>query len=153
MSHFFYFEKRRNWRITVLPSLSKQRPFYDVPRLIRNEDDLQKFLDELSRHDKLEYIRQHPYAKCVQLLINVTFYINKINEHSIGASVPLLDYFLKIHGMVALIIGSHGSNNDDLCLFRCLAVNRGAPVRYVESPAKTDVHQYLQHTQKSTNKF
>ena len=55
--------------------------------------------------------------------------------------------------MVALITGSHGPYNDDLCLIRCLAVHRGAPVRDVESPAMTYFHQYLQHTQKSSNKF
>jgi hypothetical protein len=32
--------------------------FVDVPHLFRNEEDLDKFLDELSLHDMLEYIRQ-----------------------------------------------------------------------------------------------
>jgi hypothetical protein len=36
------------------PSQSNAR-FVDVPHLIRNVEDLQKFLDELSRHDMLEY--------------------------------------------------------------------------------------------------
>jgi hypothetical protein len=51
--------------------------------LIRNEEDLQKFLDELSRHDILGYIRQQrPDTKwVVHLLSNVTFYVNKINEY------------------------------------------------------------------------
>jgi hypothetical protein len=72
---------------------------------IRNEEDLSKFQDELSRHDILEYIRQQrPDTRwVVHLLTNVTFYVNKINEHPIGASVHLPDYFLKNPGVVALI--------------------------------------------------
>ena len=104
----------------------------------------------------LEYIRQQrPDTKwVVHLLSNVTFYVNKINEYPIGASVLLPDYVLRNPGVVALIIGSNGIyNDDDLCLFRCLAVHRGAPVSDVESPAKTYFHQYLQHTRKSPNKF
>jgi hypothetical protein len=88
----------------------------------------------------------------VHLLTNVTLYVNKIKEHPIGASV-LPDYILENTGVVALITGSHGPYNDDLCLLRCLAVHRGAPVRDVESPEKTYVHQYLQHKQKYPNKF
>jgi hypothetical protein len=102
----------------------------------------------------LEYIRQQrPDTKWFEhLLTNVTFYVNKINEHPIGASVLLPDYILTNTGVIALITGSHGSYNDDLCLLRCLVVHRGAPVRDVESPTKTYVHQYLQHKEKSPNK-
>ena len=108
----------------------------------------------MSRHDILEYIRkQRPDTKwCVHLLTNVTFYVNNINEHPNGASVLLPDYILKNAGVVALITGSHEPYNDDLCLLRCLAVHRGAPVRDVESPTKTYFHQYLQHKQTSPNK-
>ena len=104
----------------------------------------------------LEYIRQQrPDTKwVVHLLSNVTFYVNKINEYPIGASVLLPDYVLRNPGVVALITGSNGIyNDDDLCLCICLAVHRGAPVSDVESPAKTYFHQYLQHTRKSPNKF
>jgi hypothetical protein len=31
--------------------------FFNVPHLIRTEEDLERFLEELSRHDTLEYIR------------------------------------------------------------------------------------------------
>ena len=59
--------------------------FFDVPHLMRTEEDLERFLDDLSRHDMLEYIRQQrPGIKCVvHFLTNVTFYVNKINIHPI----------------------------------------------------------------------
>ena len=74
--------------------------FFDVPHLIRNEEDSQKFLDELSSHDILEYIRQQrPDTKwVVHLLTNVTFYVNIINNHPIGAGVLLPNYVSNNHG-------------------------------------------------------
>ena len=82
------------------PSQNNAR-FFDVPHLIRNEEDIQKYLDELSCHDILEYIRQQrPDNKWVlHPLTNVTFYVNKFNEHPIGASVLLPDYILKSPGV------------------------------------------------------
>ena len=57
--------------------------FFDVPHLIRTEEELERFLEELSRHDILEYIRQQrPDTKwVVHLLTNVTFYLNKLIQH------------------------------------------------------------------------
>ena len=78
------------------PSQNNDR-FFDVPYLIRNEEELDKLLDELSRHDILEYVRQQrPDTKwVVHLLANVVSDANKINDHPIAASVLLPDYILK----------------------------------------------------------
>ena len=109
---------------------------------------------EPSRHAKIYQTTASWHQMGVHLLSNVTFYVNNINDYPIGASVLLPDYVLRNPGVVALITGSNGIyNDDDLCLFRWLAVHRGAPVSDVESPAKTYVQQYLQHTRKSPNKF
>ena len=113
--------------------------FCYVPHLIRNEEDFDKCLDDLSRHDTLEYIRQQrPDTKwVVHLLTNVTFYVNKLFDHPIGARVVLSDHILKSKAVVALVGRSNGPYADNLCFFRCLAVHRGAPVTDVEVPAKT----------------
>jgi hypothetical protein len=65
--------------------------FVDVPHLIRTEEDLERFLEELSRHDMLEYIRQQrpDTIWVVHLLTNVAFYVNKINTHPVGGGVLL----------------------------------------------------------------
>ena len=115
---------------------------FDVPHLIRNEEDLDKFLADLSREDILEFIRQQrPDTKwVVHLLTNVTFYVNKID-----ARVVLPDHILKNKAVVALVGGSHGPYTDNLCFFRCLAVHRGAPnVKALETPTKPYYRQYLQ---------
>ena len=82
------------------PSQNNAR-FFDVPHLIRTEEDLERFLDELSRHDILEYIRQQrPDTKwVVHLQTNVTFYLNKLIQHPIGARVAP-DFFLRNKGLV-----------------------------------------------------
>jgi hypothetical protein len=69
--------------------------FFDVPHLIRNEEVLERFLDDLSRHDMLQYIRQQsPDTKwVVHLLTNVTFYVNKLFDHTISARVVLQTIF------------------------------------------------------------
>jgi len=120
--------------------------FSETPHLIGTEENLERFLEELSRHDILEYIRQQrPYTKwVVHLLTNVTFYVNKLFDHPIGARVVFPDHILKNKAVVALVSGSNGPYTDNLCFFRCLAVHRGAPVTDVEVPAKTYYRQYLQ---------
>ena len=119
----------------------------DVPHLIRTEEDLEKFLDELQVQNILEYIRQQrPDTNwVVHLLTNVTFYVNKLFDRPIGARVVLPDHILKSKAVVALVGGSHGPYEDNLCFFRCLDVHRGAPMKDVEVPAKTYYHQFLQH--------
>jgi hypothetical protein len=71
--------------------------FCDVPHLIRTEEDLEKYVDELQDQDILEYIRQQrPDTKwVVHLLTNVTLYANKLFDHPIGARVVLPDHILK----------------------------------------------------------
>ena len=130
------------------PSQNNTR-FFDVPHWIQNEEDLEKFLDDLSRHDILEYIRQQrPDTKwVVQLITNVTFNVNKINNHPIGASVLLSAYVSNNPGLNNLTGGSHGAYTDNLCFFRYLAVHRGASVVNVETSTKTYFHQYLDHTE------
>jgi hypothetical protein len=94
-----------------------------------------------------------------EIEIHCTFVFIRRTPGQFGMNIAHVVFFELVHeniycGVVALITGSKGIyNDDDLCLFRCLAVHRGAPVSDVESPAKTYFHQYLQHTTKSPNKF
>jgi hypothetical protein len=108
---------------------------------------LERFLEELSRHDILEFIRQQcPDTKwVVHLPTNVTFYVNKLFNHPIGARGVLPDHILKNKVVVGLVGGSHEPYTDNLCLFRCLAVHRGVvDVKALETPAMTYYRQYLQ---------
>jgi hypothetical protein len=147
LSFVFILRNVETGQLRYYHSSQNNSRFFDVPHLIRTEEDLERFLEELSRHDMLEYIRQQrPDTKwVVHLLTNVTFYVNKLFDHPIGARVVLPDHILKNKAVVALVGGSHGAYTDNLCFFRCLAVHRGAPnVQYLETPAKTYYREYLQ---------
>ena len=74
-------------------------------------------MEELNRHDILEYIRQQrPDAKrVVHLLTDVTFYLIKLIQHPIGARVVLPEFFLRNQGFVCLVGGSNGPYTDNLC--------------------------------------
>ena len=130
--------------------------FVYVPHLIRTEEDLKKILDELQGQNILEFIRlQRPDTKwVVHLLINVTFYVNKLFDLPIGARVVLPDFFLRNQGLVCFVVGANGPHGDKLCFLRCLAVHRGAPgIQALEVPAKRYYHQYLQYRQMASKDF
>jgi hypothetical protein len=55
----------------------------------------------------------------VHLLTNVTFYVNKLFDHPIGARVVLPDHILKNKAVVGLVTGSNRPYTDNLCFFRC----------------------------------
>ena len=96
----------------------------------------------------LEDIRQQrPDTKwVVHLLTNVTFYVNKINNHPIGAGVLLPAYVSNNPGLNNLTSGSHGTFTDSLCFINCLVVHRGATVVNAETSTNAYIHQYLDHT-------
>ena len=131
--------------------------FFDVPHLIRTEEDLERFLEGLSRNDIMEHIRQQrPDTKwVVHLLTNVTFYLNKLIQHPIGARIVLPDdHILKNRAVVALVGEANGAYTDKLCFFRCLSVHHGAPdVQALEVPEKTYYHQCLQYRQMASKDF
>jgi len=147
VSFGFFLRHMETGELRYYHSSQNNSRFFDVPHLIRTEEDLERFLDELQGQDILEFIRQQRPDKkwVVHLLTNVTFYVNKLFEHPIGARVVVPDFFLRNQGLVCLVGGSNGPYEDNLCFFRCLAVHRGTPVKDVEVPAKTYYHQYLQH--------
>jgi len=109
--------------------------YFDIPNRIRNEEDLERFIEEIARQDLWEYIRQQrPDTKwVVQLITNVAFYVSKINNHPIGAGVLPPVYVSKNPGLNNLTDGSSGTYTDNLWFFRCLAFHRGATVVNAET--------------------
>jgi hypothetical protein len=153
VSFFFILRNVETGELRYYHSSQNNSRSFDVPHLIRNEEDINKFLADLSRQDMLEFIRQQrPDTKWVMHLpINVTFYVNKLFDHPIGARFVLPDHILKNKSVVTLVGRCNGPYADNLCFFPCLAVHRGAPnVQDLETPAKTYYKQYLQQQQDMT---
>ena len=71
----------------------------------------------------------------VELVTNVTFFINCIVHHPIGCvGVNLPDYVKRNKAIVGLEKDDHNAiYRDNLCLFRCLALHQGCDVRRLEA--------------------
>ena len=101
----------------------------DHPVLVRTAQDFITFMDALRHSDILEWARQQrPNTKwIVDIVTNVTLYINKIKGHPVGALVDLPSYIAKNMSLISLHKDQHHHKvyDDNLCLFRCLALHTG----------------------------
>ena len=76
---------------------------------------------------------------------NATFFLNKIIHHPIGCvGVTLPDYLKHNKAIVGLEKDHHrnATYNDNLCLFRCLALHQGCDVRRLETTVVTLYAKY-----------
>ena len=105
--------------------------YLDEPSLIANSKDFDEFLERIREADVLQWaINQRPDSAWVcELVTNATFFVNRIIDHPIGCvgMIPLPIYIKKNKAVVGLEVDSiHGRRyRDNLCLFRCLALQRG----------------------------
>ena len=122
--------------------------YSDEPSLVTNLQDFEAFLQRIRLPDVLQWVvAQRPdSAWVVELVTNATFFVNKIVDHPIGCINANLPPYLK-HNKAVITLERDSHNklyNDILCLFRCLALHRGANVHRLElSVAKlyADYHE------------
>ncbi|KAI8517751.1 hypothetical protein Bbelb_037680 [Branchiostoma belcheri] len=134
----------------------RNNAFLDAPMLIENVADMERFLQAITEIDILEIARQaRPDSKwVVHILTNVTFYVDKLTDHPIGAFDELPDFIRHSRAIIGLDSGAHGQYKDNLCFFRCLAVHRaGAWHRNIEKPAKELFQAYLEFSGKTRKEF
>ena len=93
-----------------------------------NSQTFNAFLERIKETDVLQSaIAQRPNSDwVVELVTNVTFFLNRIIHHPIGCvGVTLPDYLKHNKAVVGLAKDEHGATyNDNLCIFRCLALHR-----------------------------
>ena len=101
------------------------------PRLVGSIRDMNKFIEEVSEKDILEWARQQrPNSKwVVEVVTNMTVYVNKMPRYVQGVGcvgVELPKYIRTNKGVQGLVRTRQGRlYNDKLCLFRCIAVHKG----------------------------
>ena len=127
----------------------------EEPALITNRDDFDSFLERIREPDILQWaIAQRPNSDWVcELVTNATFFLNKIVDHPIGCvGVTLPDYLKHNKAIVGLEKDHHrnATYNDNLCLFRCLALHQGCDVRRLET---TVVTLYAKYTDTLVHNF
>ena len=123
----------------------------EEPALITNRDDFDSFLERIREPDILQWaIAQRPNSDWVcELVTNATFFLNKIVDHPIGCvGVTLPDYLKHNKAIVGLEKDHHcnATYNDNLCLFRCLAIHQGCDVRCIEATVATLYAKYTDNT-------
>ena len=121
--------------------------YLEEPSLITNRDDFDRFLARIQESDILQWaVAQRPNSDWVcEHVTNATFFLNRIVDHPIGCvGVTLPDYVKNNKAIVGLAKDEHGAiYNDNLCLFRCLALHLGreAAALYAEY-TDTSVHDF-----------
>ena len=111
--------------------------FLEEPSLVTNSQTFNTFLERIEETDVLQWaIAQRPNSDwVVELVTNVTFFINCIVHHPIGCvGVNLPDYVKRNKAIVGLEKDDHNAiYRDNMCLFRCLALHQGCDVRRLEA--------------------
>ena len=112
----------------------------DHPQLISNFFDFETFLNKVFEQDMLEKARlSRPNSSwVVEVVSNITFFINKLKEHPIGCGINLPDFIVNNTGLHALQKNKKTGKlySDNLCLFRCLALNTGCTLENLKSKTK-----------------
>ena len=122
--------------------------YLEEPSLITNRDDFESFLERIREPDILQWaVAQRPNSDWVcEHVTNATFFLNRIDDHPIGCvGVALPDYVKHNKAIVGLEKDRYHMTtyNDNLCLFRCLALHLGreAAALYAEY-TDTPVHDF-----------
>ena len=121
--------------------------YLEEPSLVTNSQTVNAFLERIKETDVLQSaIAQRPNSDwVVELVTNVTFFLNRIIHHPIGCVGVTLPDYLKHNKAVVGLEKDHHRNatyNDNLCLFRCLALHQGCDVRHLEATVVTLYAKY-----------
>ena len=137
--------------------------YMEEPALITNRADFESFQERIQESDILQWaIAQRPNSDWVcEMATNVTFFLNRIVQHPIGCvDVVLPDYVKNNKAIVGLVKDHHrnATYNDNLCLFRCLALHLGREVaalyaEYTNTPVHVFVGVTLDDLHKVESKF
>ena len=117
--------------------------YLDEPSLITNSKDFDDFLERIRETDVWQWdINQRPDSAWVcDLVTNVTFFVKRIIDHPIGCvrATPLPVYIKKKKSVIGLETEPNNNKryNDNLCLFRFLALHRGCDLYRLEPAVKT----------------
>ena len=123
----------------------------EEPSLITNRGDFDRFLARIQESDILQWaVAQRPNSDWVcEHVTNATFFLNRIVDHPIGCvGINLPDYVKNNKAIVGLEKDRYRMTtyNDNLCLFRCLAIHQGCDVRCIEATVATLYAKYTDNT-------
>ena len=125
---------------------------FDDPQVINNDNDFEKFMNDLSEKDHLEHARQErPNTKySVEKITNTSFYIYPMADFPMGSGdTPLPAYFSKCRGLHTLRNDKNGKPyTDQKCFFRCLALFQGAKINKLAEKTQILLRKYMKEARK-----
>ena len=136
--------------------------FLEEPSLVTNSQTFNTFLERIEETDVLQWaIAQRLNSDwVVELVTNVTFFINCIVHHPIGCvGVNLPDYVKRNKAIIGLEKDDHNAiYRDNLCLFRCLGLHLGREAaalldEYTDTPVRDFAGVPIQDLHKIEAKF
>ena len=110
----------------------------ESPHFVGNLLDLSNLKRKLSSIDLKTHVT-YPNSRFVfRKATNVEFYVTHLYNTPIGTSIVLPTYLKNNKGLISLVNSRHTGHpyNDNLCFFRCLALQRGAHVCRLETQTK-----------------
>ena len=120
--------------------------YLEEPSLITNRDDFESFLERIREPDILQWaVAQRPNSDWVcEHVTNATFFLNRIVDHPIGCvGINLPDYVKNNKAIFGLEKDCYSKTtyNENLCLFRCLALHLGREAaalyaEYTDTPVR-----------------
>ena len=120
--------------------------YLDEPSLITNSNDFDDFLERIRETDVLQWaINQRPDSAWVcELVTNVTSSSTASSITLCVRATPLPVYIKKKKSVIGLETEPNNNKryNDNLCLFRCLALHRGCDLYRLEPAVKTLYEAY-----------
>ncbi|KAJ8050766.1 Transcriptional regulator MNL1 [Holothuria leucospilota] len=135
---------------------SNNSKLFSEPFLITNTSTLEHFNKALLAQDLLEHARlQRPNSKwVVESITNVTYFVYKIPDHPIGCVTTDLPDFVRNNKALITLERNRKTGEryqDNLCLFRCLALFHGAHPNGLEKETKRLCRQYFRQDPNNFN--
>ena len=129
----FVLKQKENGRLRYYHSSNNCCGRYmEEPALITNRADFERFQERIQEPDLLNWaVSQRPNSDWIcEMVTNVTFFVNRIEDHPIGCiGFNLPTYVKNNKSIIGLETDSHGVIYiDNLCLFRCLGLHLGRDV-------------------------
>jgi len=115
------------------------------------------FLGKVFEQDMLEKacLSRPDSSWAVDIVTNITFFINKLKEHPIGCGINLPDFVVYNKGLYALQKSKESGKmySDYLCVFRSLALHTGCTLKNIKKQTKTLFFSFCKFSNVNPNNF
>ena len=127
---------------------------FEQPFLVKDRPTFQTFYEALKEFDSLEHAKERrPNTKWVlEIVTNATYFVYRLKDHPIGAGTKLPDFILHNQAIVSLVTNPNTLKpyTDNLCFFRCLALQKGSHRKVLE---RKTLELYKQFTDQTSRDF